>query len=238
MHLTLDQVKAIIEGQPLVLSQENRNWQLKFDRQSEYGFSGLGAGTGKHVFRIRKGQENLDWVFCFPAWPNSRNAQRDIKQEVEILERLGKEGVVVPIPFQDGKVGAADIVGFTLSNTDSGFHGETSGFFLEYLDLRGRYVEMPKKGADKEARGKWLQEVIERYKPGSTKHLHATRRTFSKIRNAWDIKKWGDFQVLYDRSTGELVVIDPNNETTSAKDTEYILEKWEEDLKEMCEHCS
>ncbi|PHH89825.1 hypothetical protein CDD83_5151 [Cordyceps sp. RAO-2017] len=230
MNFTLSQVKKLIADQKLILSHNGKQWELSFEQESEYKFSALGAGTGKHVFRIQHVTASLDWVLCFPTFPDKRDAERDLRKEMDILQRLGQAGVAVPVPFRDGAAGQADLIRFELSNMDSGFEGHTFGFFLQYLDLKERYVEMAKKGANKHARGDWLQRMIDTHKPDSLQNISVTKTSFHKILNAWTAEVWGDFQVVYDRKTGELMVIDPNDETKAASDTTSILEQWEKYL--------
>ncbi|KAM4066458.1 hypothetical protein HRG_000557 [Hirsutella rhossiliensis] len=227
MALSLSQIKAVVERRKLHMKREEKSkkWVLSLEEKSEYRFSALGAGTGKHVFRVHDGTSDLNWVFCFATFPGNKNTEQDIKAEMEILLRLGKEDVVVPSPFRKGEEGMAGFVEFKLDNPDADFNGTTYGFFLEYLDLDKRYVEMVKKGADKNARGKWLQQTIDANMI-SKQNINTTKRSFQKIRSAWLTKQWGDFQTVYDRTTGALMVIDPNNDTTSKDVTEFILEQW------------
>jgi hypothetical protein len=228
-------LEACREEAPMALKliEGTKKWTLEFPKAGDLSFSFLGGGTNKLVFRVSQTNKPTDWVVGFQSIPGYRTGKKDITDEIDILQRLCKKDVVVPRPFNGTSETTELLITFYLDNYDyGGSPGLVYGFVEEYYDLEsisnpsGRFVEMKKKDGEL---SHWLQNIFNKYKPNKDS-LHRTDKTLKLTRQAWNTKKWGDFQVIYDKQTGTLIVFDPNNELGNVAATEAILKQWELDM--------
>ncbi|KAM4057651.1 hypothetical protein HRG_009283 [Hirsutella rhossiliensis] len=229
---TLSELQTAFNGKTLDLSRDeaNKKWILHFNPTSDYTLATLGNGTGKLLFRVVHHGSATDWVFCIRVQRDDADAaKKELRTEMEILQRLGKAGVPVPGPFREGQ--PPHFVSCEVTNFDDEDPKpkKSWGFFLQFTDMQrgsGRFVEMKKVENPTTAdRGQWLRMTMETENPGP-ELKERTKRSLGRIREAWKAEQWGDFQAAYDRETGELMVFDPYDVLSNADQTTSILEEW------------
>jgi len=237
-------IRAVIKGKKLdkkpVYDKPNGkviDWTLSFQNPSEsqgLTFKYLGAGSNKMVAQVYK-TSALPWVLCWQSNERYQGAYRDFKDEVETLQRLGKpdgtlRGCRVPLPFPVPGEPVNELFQFNVDNWESGDVADVWAFVIEFLDMANRYIEYKKKEGD--LAGFLEKKCFAPNRAEAKKHVKSTRDTFDAIVRKWKQKTWGDFQVLYDKQTGELVVFDPLSDSTptAEADVTKALAQWEKDI--------
>jgi hypothetical protein len=172
----------------------------------------------KRVVRI----VDHDWVLAVAG--DSDMAEEDMLGEVKTLQLLGAAGVKVPMPFTEA---APDELLFKLvvQNQDMG-DMELPVFLQEFLP-RTAWVEMVKlEGAAGFAKSTMVPGGVV---PG---HIGTTVTRLKKILEQLRVKEWGDFQIMYNKIDGEVVVFDPLPANTSGKSFIPLVEGWLRDIQE------
>ena len=212
-------------------------WVLSDLKSSKLTFRYLDSGANKLVFRVYNSGTPTDWVLAFQHIPGDTMARQLLEGEIRVLKRLASHHVIVPQPI-GGDANGNHVFDFHLDNLDS-HAGVVYGYIMEYLDIRrannpnGRWVEMSKKEGDLP---NWLQSKILSVLPGAKGNLHNTIQTFDVIRTQFEADPWSDFQVMYDSTNGNLMVLDPWDEPHKATLDTYkekiviLLKKWKDDL--------
>jgi len=180
-------------------------------------FTSLGTGSMKRVVRI-VGQ---DWVLALAG--DSDAAEADMLGEVKTLQMLGVAGVKVPMPFTEARPEEL-LFKLTIQNQDMG-EMEVPVFLQEFLP-RTAWVEMVKlEGAAGFAKSTMVTDGIV---PG---HIGTTVARLAKILDQMKIAEWGDFQIMYNKIDGEVVVFDPLPANTSGKSFIPLVEGWLRDIQ-------
>lgn len=181
-------------------------------------FTSLGTGSMKRVVRI----DGHDWVLAIAG--DSDAAEEDMLGEVKTLQLLGLAGVKVPMPFTEGR--PEDLLfKLNVENQDMG-EMEIPVFLQQFLS-RTSWVEMVKlEGAAGFAKSTMVPNGIV---PG---HIGTTVARLTKILDQLKIAEWGDFQIMYNKNDGEVVVFDPLPTNTSGKSFIPLVEGWLHDIQE------
>ncbi|MGA7339703.1 MAG: hypothetical protein WBE72_02905 [Terracidiphilus sp.] len=181
-------------------------------------FTSLGTGSMKRVVRI----VGHDWVLAIAG--DSDAAEADMLGEVKTLQLLGTAGVKVPMPFTEAS--PQDLLfKLTIHNQDMG-EMEIPCFLQEFLP-RTAWVEMVKlEGAPGFAKSTMVTDGIV---PG---HIGTTVTRLAKILDQMKVTEWGDFQIMYNKIDGEVVVFDPLPANTSGKSFIPLVEGWLRDIQE------
>jgi len=219
---TLSILKETLKSSELTLSVEGMfsNKRVTLSANNNMTFKWLGSGTNKNVFRI----VGEPWVLAIAGM--SKTAEGDILDEVKTLRRIAKCGIKVPKPFQ-GNISATDKdFTFSLDGLWDDQAGSRMAFIQEYLP----YIEM-KKANNPENFVKL--NIIGRTR---TNIIAAALRDLSKIQRAYKFTPWGDFQVMYNRSTGNFYVFDPmptpNPGQFGLKTPDVLLKTWIKQLED------
>ncbi|OCT48101.1 hypothetical protein CLCR_04369 [Cladophialophora carrionii] len=149
-----------------------------------------------------------------PAW---RSHGGHPAGETGILADIGSKGVHVPRPFET-ELPKGFIVDVLLSNDEDSHHVAGCAFFMQRLDIGGRYIEMRKLVKPEDFMKKCLAEQ------DAVKH---------HIRTVSDTNPWADFRVLYDKVDGGPMVFDPWPDKAGIKQkaVDDMLDKWLHDLR-------
>lgn len=179
-------------------------------------FTSLGNGSMKRVVRI-VGEE---WVLAMAG--DSSMAMQDMTGEVKTLNLLGTAGILVPQPFNEAK--PEELI-FTLKVTgENGDERDTPCFLQQFLS-RDSWVEMPKLvGKDTFAQDTMLNG-------GVPSHIDVSVDRLARILDQLRVKEWGDFQIMYNKINGEVVVFDPLPENKSGKSFIPLVERWLGDIR-------
>jgi hypothetical protein len=183
-----------------------------------FTFTSLGTGSMKRVVRI-VGQ---DWVLAVAG--DSDAAEADMLGEVKTLQLLGTAGILVPMPFTEGRPEEL-LFKIRILNQDMG-EMDVPVFLQQFLP-RTAWVEMVKlEGAATFAKTTMVTDGIV---PG---HIGTTVTRLAKILDQLKISEWGDFQIMYNKLDGEVVVFDPLPTNTSGKSFIPLVEGWLRDIQE------
>ncbi|EXJ54685.1 hypothetical protein A1O7_10026 [Cladophialophora yegresii CBS 114405] len=240
---TLDTLIAAIKGQRLqrqLLSEKPTVFGLIFVDAHEHPlpdqplhFEFLGNGANKSVFAVTVGGTHktpTDWVLCVQ---NSMltPATKEFAGETGILAYVGSKGVRVPRPFET-PLPKDFIVDVLLSNDEDSHHVAGCAFFMQRLDIGGRFIEMRKLDKPEDFMKKCLGEK------DAIKHVATTIDAVKHIRTVFDANPWADFQVLYDKADGGLMVFDPWPDKAGIKQkaVDDMLDKWLHDLGAAVKH--
>jgi len=182
-------------------------------------FRTLGSGSMKRVVRV----ENEDWVLAMAG--DSPAAPADMRSEVDTLKELAAAGVRVPEPFMTGEAGEI-LFTLELNNTDSGDAKRYPVFLQQFLP----YQEMDKL----KDRMNFAKDFIV---PGQKlpASLATTITDLKAILRQLKVREWGDFQVIYHRTTGYVYVFDPLPTNNSGISSIPIVERWLDDIKKAQE---
>ena len=184
-------------------------------------FTSLGTGSMKRVVRI----VGHDWVLAIAG--DSGAAEADMLGEVKTLQLLGTAGIKVPMPFTEAPPNEL-LFKLQVENQDMG-DMEIPVFLQEFLP-RTAWVEMVKlEGAAAFAKSTMVTDGIV---PG---HIDTTVARLAKILDQMKIAEWGDFQIMYNKIDGEVVVFDPLPTNTSGKSFIPLVEGWLRDIREAKE---
>ena len=166
---------------------------------NDFRFRYLGAGSNKHAIQI----EGTRWVLlCGNPVRTNQTYFDDFDKEVKTLVRLGTAGVPVPKPFG----GSAKPKVFHINLFFSGNEKRVPAFLQEYLPVTSTdFAEMPKA---ENARDNFAKTDI---LGGGTlpKTIWKTVDDLNTIAAAMSSAPWNDFQLMYNRSSGRVIVFDP-----------------------------
>ncbi|KAI9788816.1 MAG: hypothetical protein M1835_002040 [Candelina submexicana] len=147
-----------------------------------------------------------------------------------ILTRLGSTYLRVPGPFKRIDVPENLIFTVNVIFDEDKASIKCSAYFMQRLTIgtEGRFVEMETSERENFIR-KCLEEI-----PGAKARIQHTIGTIKKIKKVYNEEPWADFQVLYDKADGGLVVFDPSASPVGikVKDVNQMLDKWLKDLDE------
>lgn len=170
---------------------------LQLIGDNNVGFRYLGAGSNKIAMHIT----GTSWVLLFgnPA-RNIARSNIDIAGEINTLRRLSDAGVPVPGPFDS--LGAMDpLFRINLTVADQ----PICAFLQIYMPATaGRWAEMTKRGGMETFAA---TQIV----PGGQVSVTTgdTLDCLNKIRAEMAANPWNDFQVMYNRQNGKVVVFDP-----------------------------
>jgi hypothetical protein len=185
-------------------------------------FTGLGYGSNKRVVAV----DGDIWVLAMAG--DAPTAVRDVIDEVTTLGLLAKRGIRVPAPFNEAVSPEDAIFKLKIHNLDSDATKEYPSFLQQFLSSL-TYVEMVKKeGPPNFARNHIVTGGI------VPKTIQTTIDDLLKIQDYFKtFGEWGDFQVMYNKTTGEIVVFDPmpKNTNTSLSFLGFV-NKWLSDIDE------
>jgi hypothetical protein len=170
---------------------------------------------------------NTTWVLCFGYNLTARRdaVLRDFRDEVDTLVRIGGQGVRVPKPFPASPPSPNFIFEMNCYNDESGRDGDVYAFLLEFMSSE-HFVEMPKGPNEKKNFAK-INIVPDNRLPPT---IAQTRADLVKICAAWKIQKWGDFQVMYNKTLGTLTVFDPQATDGRSEQHQAAMNQWLADI--------
>ncbi len=217
-------LKARLQNQTYTITRVAvpKSWSIAMDGQGvdPLTFTALGQGTNKLVCRI----DGHPWVMAF-GWSGRALERTSFKEEVDTLEALGFRGVNVPAPFLGGV--HADFV-FSITTYDDGNEVVVPAFLQEYLNFAD-FDEMPKKVPAE--RDNWAKVKIV---PGNRVPLtiEKTLTDINKIKDVFAVLPWGDFQVMYNKISGAILVFDPLKTDPNALAYKKSIDTWLADIAE------
>lgn len=183
------------------------------------GFDWLGAGTNKIAVRVA----GTPWVLLFGK-NSGQVVKHTFKEEVETLRALGIRGLRVPAPFT---AGAQAVYLFNIVLTFDGEQPTVPAFLQGYMSS-DQYVEMKKKTPKQRDDFARTAIVIGGRVPAT---IGATLADLTLIREQFHASPWGDFQVMYNKFTGELTVFDPLPNDPNAEAYLHSIDTWLKDIQ-------
>lgn len=190
----------------------------------------LGAGTNKMAALI----EGTTWVLLFGKPSSNVQSRRATKssfeEEVETLRALGSRGVPVPKPF-DVVSAAGGTILFEMTGWKDGDESTIPVFLMEFMS-RGTYVEMPKKTHAERDNFASVSIVPLARVPRT---IVRTTDDIKTIRSVMQTHPWGDFQVMYNKVTGRVLVFDPLKTDPNASKYIASMTKWLDDIERAIE---
>ena len=184
-------------------------------------FTGLGYGSNKRVVAV----DGDIWVLAMAG--DAPTAVKDVVDEVTTLNLLAKNGIRVPDPFSEGVSPDDVIFKLKIHNLDSDATKEYPSFLQHFMSSL-TFVEMVKKeGPATFAKNHIVANGV------VPKTIDTTIADLVKIRDYFkQFGEWGDFQVMYNKTTGEIVVFDPmpKNLNSSISFTGFV-NQWLSDIK-------
>jgi len=188
-------------------------------------FTGLGYGSNKRVLAV----DGENWVLALAG--DVATAVKDVVDEVTTLNLLAKNKIRVPEPFSEGVSPDDVIFNLNVHNLDSDKKKAYPAFLQQYLS-RLTYVEMVKKeGPANFAKNHIVPNGVV---PNT---IEATIKDITDIRDYFKkFGEWGDFQVMYNKIDGHVVVFDPmpKNLNTSISFTSFVT-TWLTDIEAAIE---
>jgi hypothetical protein len=188
-------------------------------------FTGLGYGSNKRVLAVNR--EN--WALALTG--DAATAVKDVVDEVITLNLLAKNGIRVPDPFGEGVSPDDVIFNLTVHNLDNDKKKAYPAFLQQYLSSL-TYVEMVKKEGPATFAKKHIvpNGVVPNTIQTSIKDITDIRDYFKKF------GEWGDFQVMYNKIDGHVVVFDPmpKNLNSSLSFTSFVT-TWLADIEAAIE---
>ncbi|KAI9696995.1 MAG: hypothetical protein M1836_004956 [Candelina mexicana] len=189
----------------------------------------LGSGFNKTIFGVNAGTRTTQWALAVEKGTSS-NQVHTVKAENTILTRLGSTYLRVPGPFKRIDVPKELISTVNVIFDEDKTFIKCSAYFMQRLTIgsEGRFVEMEKSERENFIR-KCLEEI-----PDAKARIQHTIDTIKKIKEVYNEEPWADFQVLYDKADGGLLVFDPSASQIGIrmKDVNQMLDKWLKDLDE------
>jgi len=181
-------------------------------------FTCLGGGANKKVFRVKVAGEDQtapQWVLAVSTAqsPGTTLSTKDIQGEINVLSRLGENHILVPEPFMSSP-GDKDNFRFQI-NIGGEYEPFPHPVFIE--EFIPENIEIKKLGGSGKAA--FFEETVFTQASIGPDQLKRARGDLEKLRDYLEVspqtsqsnatKTWNDFQVMYKKTTGEVVVIDP-----------------------------
>jgi hypothetical protein len=158
-------------------------------------------------------------------WTGAWVERVSFKEEVDTLQALGLRGLRVPKPFDNG---AQAEYRFAITVYNDGEEPKVPAFFQEFMS-RDEFVEMTKttpRERDEFAK----HHIVTGGRVPAT--IEATITDLKKIQAELNSAPWGDFQVMYEKRTGRLIVFDPLPTDPNAAAYKHSVATWLKDIEE------
>lgn len=185
-----------------------------------YNFQYLGAGTNKLAFRV----VGTNWVLCLGKTGHQVEAHT-FQTEIDTLLRLGRNGVRVPAPFETN-IQTANVL-FQV-NVVGDEEVTVPAFIMQFMPTGARFREVPKNPPMARRNFMSINAM------NGSMARPTTRQTFDDlnvIHGEMAQRPWGDFQVMYDRMNGQVIVFDPLDTDPNQQQYLATLDGWIDDLE-------
>jgi hypothetical protein len=181
-------------------------------------FGTLGAGTNKMAVLVN----GTSWVLLFGK--TGRRVELDsFREEVDTLRALATRGLRVPRPIDGGQA----TYHFTITVFNDGDEPVVPAFLQAFMS-REDFVEMTK--ATEQDRDAFARNhIVTAGRVPST--IDTTLADLRKIRQEMAQTPWGDFQVMYQKSTGFLYVFDPLRVDPNQRKYLTSIDTWLRDIE-------
>jgi len=233
------QLKAALDGQGFDIQVEEGpdTWFMSESQRfqdtrltangCELTFRKLGAGTNKVAVLVRADDQDTEWVLLFGK-PSSNTQTRastlqNVTEEVSTLRALG---ATVPVPRPFGPALGGTVVLFEITAWMDGQEGPVPAFLMQFMS-RSRFVEMQKR-PERERETFARNAIVTGGRIPLT--IVKTCDDLRTIRGAMATTAWGDFQVMYDKQSGAVLVFDPLPSDPNQAVYLALVDKWLKDI--------